>query len=52
MKKKYFERWNWELDLGEEELFDSDNLSPNHAVVLFDYWGRIYRVEEYTLTAR
>ena len=49
MKKKYFEHWNWELDVGEEELFDVLSLPPSHAVVLYDYWGRIYRVEIHNL---
>ncbi len=43
LTRRVFERWNWERDVGEGELTDTDGAS-SFAMALYDYFGRLVRV--------
>ena len=45
MTMAIFERWNWENDRGEVPIQASQQLPALHAMVYFDYLGRLYRVK-------
>jgi hypothetical protein len=45
MKMRFFKRWNWEYDYGEEELRLAVAPIPPYAVAYYDGEERLYRVE-------
>src|SRR6266404_893774 len=45
MKMRFFKRWNWEYDYGEEELRSAVAPTPPYAVAYYDTGKRLYRVE-------
>lgn len=40
---RFFAEWDWELDRGRTQL-DPKSLPPSHAVALYDWEDRLYRV--------
>jgi hypothetical protein len=44
MSQKRFERWNWQLDIGEKPLANEGPLPARFAVANYDHRGRLYRV--------
>ena|SRR5688572_5582661 len=44
MKRRFFNKWNWEYDYGEEELPSEPGPDSPHAVAHYDGEGRLYRV--------
>lgn len=50
MNKVIFKSWNWELDFGEGELRLSDHIPAKFAIAMYDFWGRLYRVEDHEKT--
>jgi hypothetical protein len=45
MKRRYFERWNWEYDFGVTEIQTPPESGLPYAVAYCDWEERIYRVE-------
>lgn len=44
---KYFKRWNWEADVGEDSLQDVQSLPKSHCQVMYNHDGHVYRVISY-----
>jgi len=43
----YFKRWNWEADVGEDPIINSNDLPKVYCKVMLDYRGFVFRVVEY-----
>jgi len=45
MRRRLFERWNWQFDYGECPIPEGESLPSRYAIAYYDRLDRLYRVE-------